>query len=123
GEFQAMDPFTSTPSMGTWTLTVADDFPQDGGFVNSWSIEVCTDVVFPDVITGGTKNIIVINGGSAPFDNTVLTVESDDSVTIYITKLPSEGTLMRGMDEIVEGSSVTEEELANGTVTYVHSGN
>ena len=123
GEFQAMDPFTSTPSMGTWTLTVADDFPQDGGFVNSWSIEVCTDVVFPDVITGGTKNIIVINGGSAPFDNTVLTVESDDSVTIYITKLPNEGTLMRGMDEIVEGSSVTEEELANGTVTYVHSGN
>ena len=118
-----MDPFTSTPSMGTWILTVTDDFPQDGGFVNSWSIEVCTDVVFPDVITGGTKNIIVINGGSAPFDNTVLTVESDDSVTIYITKLPNEGTLMRGMDEIVEGSSVTEEELANGTVTYVHSGN
>ena len=123
GEFQALDEFTSTPSMGTWTLTVNDAFPQDGGFVNSWSIEACADVVFPDVITAGTKNIIVINGGIAVFDNTVLTVDSDDPVTIFITKLPSEGTLMRGMDEVVEGSPVTEEELANGTVTYMHSGN
>lgn len=29
------------PSFGTWQLEVFDEFPQDGGFINSWSLNLC----------------------------------------------------------------------------------
>lgn len=29
------------PSAGVWTLEVYDEFPQDGGFINSWSLNLC----------------------------------------------------------------------------------
>ncbi|MFT3795612.1 reprolysin-like metallopeptidase [Flavobacterium sp.] len=29
-------------SSGTWTLEVFDEFPEDGGFINSWSLNLCS---------------------------------------------------------------------------------
>ncbi len=36
--------FNGQNSEGTWTLRIADAFNQDGGALNSWSIEFCTTV-------------------------------------------------------------------------------
>ncbi len=123
GDFQPIDGFIDVPTMGTWTLVVADAFQQDGGQINSWSIETCAPIVFPEVVTTGSKSIVVPNGGGAPFDNNTLTVSGNDPAILYITQLPSEGMLMRGMEEVIEGALVTAEDLSSGAITYMHSGN
>ncbi|WP_130736321.1 reprolysin-like metallopeptidase [Flavobacterium sp. J27] len=39
---QPLSVFNGTNSTGTWTLTVSDAFNQDGGTLNSWSLNICT---------------------------------------------------------------------------------
>ncbi len=44
GTYQPNNPlsaFDGQSSNGTWTLTVNDNFNQDGGSLNSWSLEIC----------------------------------------------------------------------------------
>jgi len=38
----ALGAFNGDDSAGTWTLTVNDDFNQDGGSLNGWSLQVCS---------------------------------------------------------------------------------
>lgn len=39
--FQALSAFNGQNSAGTWTLRVADGYNGDGGFLNSWSLNIC----------------------------------------------------------------------------------
>ncbi|MBF02308.1 MAG: propanediol utilization protein [Flavobacterium sp.] len=39
---QSLSAFNGQSSTGTWTLTISDAFNQDGGNLNSWSLNVCT---------------------------------------------------------------------------------
>lgn len=39
---QALSAFNGQNPVGTWTLSVADAFNQDGGSLNSWSINLCS---------------------------------------------------------------------------------
>jgi subtilisin-like proprotein convertase family protein len=39
---QALSAFNNSNSSGTWTLTISDSFNQDGGALNSWSLNICT---------------------------------------------------------------------------------
>ena len=38
----ALSAFNGLNSTGTWTLKIADAFNQDGGVLNSWSLNICT---------------------------------------------------------------------------------
>ncbi len=38
----ALSVFNGLNSTGTWTLKIADAFNQDGGILNSWSLNICT---------------------------------------------------------------------------------
>ena len=123
GLYQPIDLFGNDGLGGQWTLLVTDAVQNDGGQINSWSIEVCEPPVFPEVETVGSKIITVANGGSAPFDNNALTVSGSDPAILYITRLPVEGALMRGGEEVVEGALVSADDLSNGAIAYIHSGN
>ncbi|VXB43010.1 Propanediol utilization protein [Flavobacterium sp. 9AF] len=39
---QVLSAFNNQNSTGTWTLTIIDEFNQDGGSLNSWSLNICT---------------------------------------------------------------------------------
>ena len=123
GEFQALDIFTDVPVTGDWTLTIIDAFQQDGGQINSWSIETCSQIEYTDIVTVGSKNITVPNRGSAVFDNNALNVNATDPLILYVTQLPKEGFLMKGTLALVEGALISGEELTNGSVTYMHGDN
>jgi len=38
----ALSAFNGLNSTGTWTLKISDAFNQDGGILNSWSLNICT---------------------------------------------------------------------------------
>lgn len=39
---EMLSAFNNENSTGTWTLTITDEFNQDGGALNSWSLNICT---------------------------------------------------------------------------------
>lgn len=47
GNFQPFEPlstFNGEPIAGTWTLTIFDDFSQDGGSLESWGLDLCSTI-------------------------------------------------------------------------------
>jgi subtilisin-like proprotein convertase family protein len=46
---QPLSAFNGQLSQGVWTLTVRDNFNQDGGTINSWGIEICTPMAILEV--------------------------------------------------------------------------
>ncbi len=38
--YEALSAFDGQPSTGTWILTVIDDYPEDGGSLNEWGLEI-----------------------------------------------------------------------------------
>ncbi|RMD74349.1 MAG: hypothetical protein D6818_03330, partial [Bacteroidetes bacterium] len=38
--YEPLSAFDGQPSTGTWILTVIDDYPQDGGSLNGWGLEI-----------------------------------------------------------------------------------
>lgn len=59
--FESLSAFNGEDASGNWTLTIVDDADQDGGELQSWSIEICTEPVANNcdndlVITDPTTN-------------------------------------------------------------------
>ncbi|MBL4651672.1 MAG: proprotein convertase P-domain-containing protein, partial [Flavobacteriales bacterium] len=65
GTYQPTNPFSNfngeDPS-GVWTLTISDAFDQDGGSLDSWSLEVCVDP--PVCAVSVTSTAVSCNGNS-----------------------------------------------------------
>ncbi len=51
--------FTGEDANGTWTLSITDNYSQDGGELNSWGINLCTDVAgnLEVLATASSQNI------------------------------------------------------------------
>jgi subtilisin-like proprotein convertase family protein len=45
--FAPLAPFEGNAANGDWTIALADFFATDTGFLNSWTIEICTSTVTP----------------------------------------------------------------------------
>lgn len=56
--FQLLSAFNGQSSTGTWTLRIVDAFNQDGGALNSWSLNICT-VQTAGVNENNLKNFVI----------------------------------------------------------------
>ena len=75
--FEALNGFDGEDLNGTWTLIIQDVFNQDGGSLNSWSLEVCYDgsalplsvsVAGVDPTSGNNGSATATpSGGAAPY--------------------------------------------------------
>lgn len=69
GVYQPIDPLSTLqglPAAGIWTLTVTDNFAEDGGAINDWGLEICT---IDDLsITPINSDIELCVGATATFD-------------------------------------------------------
>jgi len=81
--FQALSAFNGEDASGDWTLTILDDANLDGGELQSWEIEICTesapppncddDLVITDPTTNEyTANVSIISDGIVPNMNAVV---------------------------------------------------
>jgi len=80
--FEALSDFDGEDAAGDWTLEIEDDANQDGGTLDTWTLEVCTeaaatpcvailDIPLPTAGTHNASNTITSNG----------TVNTPDNVT------------------------------------------
>ncbi|MEL6923723.1 MAG: proprotein convertase P-domain-containing protein, partial [Bacteroidota bacterium] len=124
---QSLSLYNGSSSAGTWTLFVTDGANEDGGSLNAWSLEICSDpitVVNPAVVSNNT--LIISAGNSATIGNSLLNVtHSSSSVTevrYLLTALTEGGTLSLNGTTLSIGDSFTQSDINNNLLAYTHSG-
>jgi subtilisin-like proprotein convertase family protein len=62
---QALSAFNTQNPNGTWTLTIVDNADQDGGSLNSWSLQVCAQLTgCSGLVPTATATNVSCNGGN-----------------------------------------------------------
>ncbi len=121
----AMSTFAGQSPMGAWDLEMSDVFDQDGGALETWSLEICFSApagAAPSLI----NNILTVapNGmATVPNSNLVATSPTSNSseITFIILSLPTEGNLtINGMAATV-GSTFTQADIDNNILVYTNT--
>ncbi len=119
---ESLGAFLGEKSFGVWTLEVEDTAPQDGGSLDSWSLQICTEpdysltsiVNFPETCTGEEIEFELEIGGA--FDETA-------GVELSVEGLPMGASFdFDGMAEsgsIVDASISGIETVGSYTVTII----
>lgn len=85
---QALSGFNGEDAQGTWTLEVIDEFSEDGGAIESWSLEICTSFPEAAILSTSTDGISVCPGEGFEFDLIIGGGFSDESLTVSTSELP-----------------------------------
>jgi subtilisin-like proprotein convertase family protein len=80
--------FDGQSTLGAWTLTVDDTANGDGGYIDSWTLEVCYDT---PVAPTSTPTLIIENT-STPTPSTTLEVDPPNVITPTATNKPDPTT-------------------------------
>lgn len=112
-------------AMGDWTLSVTDNFDEDGGALIAWNLSFC----FPDSVPAGailTNSILTVPaGGSGDITIAHLALSLSDTTTLgqfTITSLPNHGMLTLNGVPLGIGDVFTQEDINNNLVTYTNNG-
>lgn len=108
GEFQpfeALSTFLGESAIGTWTLTITDNFNDDGGQLLGWGLDICT--LLPDMttLTSSESSIISCINEAVSLD---LTVGSgfENNVNLSASNLPFGATVSFEANNVAPGSVV-----------------
>lgn len=127
GTFQSIEPlstFIGGSSLGIWTLAITDNFDQDGGQLDSWSLDICLDV--PPVVTPAlVNNVFIMEAGTTaavPNSHLLATLPGEDatSITFTLLSLPVEGTMMLDGSPVSIGATFTQADIDNGLLVYTN---
>ena len=128
GDFQsigALSLLDGLSALGDWELSVSDAVAEDGGSIDSWSLEICYiqgAAVAPDF---SKLDLIVQAGGTETITNTNLSASSatntSTEIQYTILTLPTNGTLaLNGVDVII-GTTFTQEDINNNLLNYTNT--
>jgi subtilisin-like proprotein convertase family protein len=104
---QALSAFNGQNSTGTWTLTVIDGFAQDGGAINSWSLNICSvaplgveDNEFTDFILFPNPNNgdFTLKFSSGSSDNIKVNVHDMRGRQVYSNSYANKGTFNQNIN-------------------------
>src|SRR5690606_38639372 len=132
GAYQPITPLSTLngeSSSGTWTLTLRDMFDEDGGALNFWSLDLCTEVLSsepPDLITN--LELTVLQGTNEIITNSFLDVQSPssspDEIIFTILSIPANGALWLEVGgiptELAIGDQFTQQDINNHYLSYTH---
>ncbi len=108
GDFQAFSPlsvFDGETSTGVWTLTVFDDADADGGFLNSWGLEICSTIPSDASVTPFSAQVESCVNGQGTF-SLLLGSGFAGAVTLSANNLPSGGSVAFAPNPAPSGSIV-----------------
>ena len=127
GVFQPIEPlstFVGENSNQTWELSIIDLINLDGGALNSWSLELCGDIPGGQVTLHTNQTLFLFAGETKTINSTHLFASSstNNSQQIIYTILgnTAHGELQLNGSLLGVGSTFTQQDIDNGTVTYTH---
>lgn len=98
GEYMAIDPFQDllgTSPEGDWVLTVVDNFAQDGGSINSLSLQICSENIVEQATLLENRTLEVLAGTAREITrfNLEASHTNADETRFIITENTQYGTL------------------------------
>lgn len=128
GTYQPIDALSTIigePSSGTWELEMSDAFAEDGGALETWSIDLCFNTTAGDAPSLINNTLTVApNGFSAvPNSNLVATSPTSTSseITFILLNLPTEGDLTINGTAATVGSTFTQQDIDNNILVYTNT--
>ncbi|MFK7771358.1 MAG: reprolysin-like metallopeptidase [Saprospiraceae bacterium] len=128
GTYQPIDALgviSGESSTGAWELEISDAFEEDGGALETWSLELCfsaTAGAAPSLINN-TLTVAPNGFAAVPNSNLVATSPTSTSsqITFIILSLPTAGNLtINGMAAGV-GSTFTQADIDNNILVYTNT--
>ncbi len=104
---QALSGFSGEDAQGIWTLEIIDEFSEDGGAIESWSLEICTSFPEAAILSTSTSEISVCPGEGFEFDLIIGGGFSDESLTVSTSDLPTGASLSFDPENPTVASTVT----------------
>jgi len=127
--YQPVEPFSnlnSENSTGDWIFQITDFVDDDGGVLNTWSLEICTESGNSEAPVTVSNNVLsVIRANMANITSSELSftgMGNNDIINYTLITLPSEGALMKNGSLLQVGDKFTQTEINNNEVVYNHSG-
>ncbi len=127
GSFKPIDPlsnYTGTNSFGTWKLDVTDSYPDDGGALTLWELELCRTTLQLDEAILLKNNILeVVQGQVATIDSSYLQADNGQGDGNFILlSLPDHGQLLLNQTVLAVGDIFTQGDIDGGLLSYQHDG-
>jgi len=127
GNYQPMAAFADfvgENAQGTWTLSITDSYDDDGGTLNSWSVQICGPTAASPAVLSKNETLTVPQALSGTITQTYLQAPGTPaSQTVYtLLSLPAHGDLMFGANAQAVGSTFTQADVDAGSITYQHDG-
>lgn len=109
---------------GTYTLLIRDNDNFNGGTLNSWGLEVCSEP--PEGPTVAIDTLTVPVAQVENVDNSVLVLSntgiSAANLVMTLVQAPQVGTLLLNATPLLPGDSFTQADVNAGLLTYQHTG-
>ena len=129
GTYQSIDPLGNLQgdnSAGDWVLEITDNVDEDGGSLETWSIEICTNagMSLPPVAVSNNP-LSVVRSNSAVITSNELSFSGEtnnDFLNYMLFTLPSHGMLMKNNAVMQVGDFFTQTEINNNEIVYNHNG-
>jgi subtilisin-like proprotein convertase family protein len=110
---------------GNWALRIIDDFPQGGGVLNSWSLNVCKHLPPPptpmlahlDTLDGSYCQSVVLSNMELGLTDTLT-----GSIELILREAPAHGQLQLAGISLQAGDIFTMADIENEQITYRHDG-
>ncbi len=127
GNFQpleAFSAFTGQNAQGNWTLSIRDNFDDDGGGLLAWSLEICGLTNAPAAVLLLNNMFTVTQNQSGVISNTYLQGQGTPATDLVFTLLstPANGQLLLNSVALALGGTFTQADIDAGLLTYQHDG-
>jgi subtilisin-like proprotein convertase family protein len=124
---QALAAFNGTASTGNWTLTVQDFVNEDGGSLNNWGLQLCFSAPASSLAVVTNQTLQVPRAQSGALNSSLLNCTSASvgasAIQYMLMSVPANGILYLSGAQLFVGSTFTQADINNGSVSYLHSGN
>lgn len=128
GTFKPLEPlgfFDGKTAQGNWSLLVGDVFGEDGGAIQSWSLNFCfADPVVAGVLAKNTP-LTVPSGGQRAIPTANLQAQASaapNQITYVLLSLPTHGTLKLNGADLAIGGTFTQANIDANQLTYSNNG-
>lgn len=126
--YQPLSPLSvlnGSNAMGTWFMEAFDDTNQDGGYLQSWGLELCGPP-----LNNAIPSLALVGASISQGDTLLISdahLDGDCSPTSNVleytlTALPSHGQLLLNGIPLAVGDSFSQSDIDNNLLTYVHNG-
>ncbi len=119
--------FEGRNSNGDWILTIYDNFTQDGGSLDDWTLELCqatTSNAVPSLVSNFP--ISLSQGQTVTINNSDLSAflggTNNDDIHFMLRSLPTHGSIRLSGAALQLGESFSQSDIDNGRVKYLQDG-